>query len=170
MHSRSLINTFAAASVGFVVLSSGAAAQKSTKEQIQGTWNIVSQIQTMPDGTIRHPAGEKPKGVNVFTPDGRFVVLFMRNDLPKFAGGERAKATVEEARAIVTGSVSYYGSYDVDEGNKTIIFKLEASTFPNQLGIDQRRVVTLLTRDELKYRNPGATAGGVIEISFIRAK
>ena len=111
-----------------------------------------------------------PRGVNVFTPDGRYVVLFTRDNLPKIAGGDRAKATADEATAIVGGSIGYFGSYTVDEANKTIVYRLEGSTFPNQMGTDQRRVITLLTADELKYRNPGATSGGVIEVSFKRAK
>jgi hypothetical protein len=37
------------------------------------------------------------------------------------------------------------------------------------MGVEQRRVISLLTADELKYRNPGATTGGQIEVSFKRA-
>jgi hypothetical protein len=170
MNWRHIIGLSATAAFGLALLPQGAVGQKWIKDQILGTWVIVSLTQTMKDGSTRHPTGMNPKGVNVFTPDGRFVILFTRDNLPKLAGGDRGKATADEARAIVEGSIGYFGSYTVDEPNKTIVYRLEGTTFPNQMGTDQRRVITLLTADELKYRNPGATSGGVLEASFKRAK
>ena len=164
-----VIGLSATAALGLALSSQGAVAQKSLKDQIVGTWAIVSQVQTLKDGSTRHPAGMNPKGVNVFTADGQFVVLFMRDELPKIAAGDRAKATAEEARALVGGAIGYFGTYTVDEPNKTIVYRLVGTTFPNQLGVEQRRVVTHITADELKYRNPGATSGGFIEVSFKRA-
>jgi len=144
--------------------------QTSIKDQILGTWVIASLTQTTKDGSTHHPIGMNPMGVNVFTPDGRFVILLTRDDLPKVVGGNRGKATADEAKAIFEGSIGYFGSYTIDEPNKTIVYRLEGSTFPNQMGTDQRRVITLLTADELKYRNPAATTGGVLEASFKRAR
>jgi len=169
MNSRQMLGLSAAALLGLALLPQGAIAQKSLQDQIVGTWAIVSQVQTMKDGSTRHPAGMNPKGVNIFTADGQFVVLFMRDDLPKLAAGDRQKATAEEARSIIGGSIGYYGTYTVDEPSKTITYRLLGSTFPNQFGVDQKRVVSHITADELRYRNPGATTGGQIEVSFKRA-
>jgi lipocalin-like protein len=91
----------AATSFGLAMLPQAAVAQGMIKDQIVGAWAIVSQVQTMKDGTTRNPAGMNPKGLNVFTADGQFVVLFMRDDLPKIVAGDRQKATGEEARAVV---------------------------------------------------------------------
>lgn len=159
----------AALALGLTLVPQSASAQTSIKDQIVGTWTIVSQVQTRPDGSMHHPAGMNPKGVNVFTADGQFVVLFMRDDLPKVAAGDRAKATPQEAQAIVGGSIGYFGTYTVDEPKKTIVYRILGTTFPNQLGGSATRVITQLTADELKYRNPGATSGGSIEVSFKRA-
>jgi Lipocalin-like domain len=159
----------AATAFGVAMLPQGALAQKLIKDQIVGAWTIVSQVQTMKDGSTRHPAGMNPKGLNVFTADGQFVVLFMRDDLPKIAAGDRQKATGDEARAVIGGSIGYFGTYTVDEGSKMIVYKIQGTTFPNQMGVEQRRVISLLTADELKYRNPGATTGGQIEVTFKRA-
>jgi len=64
------------------------------------------------------------------------------NDLPKLAANNRDKATVErKAKAIVAGSIAYYGTYTVDEGTKTIIPTVEGATFPNMVGTDQSRIV-----------------------------
>ncbi|MGH6768724.1 MAG: lipocalin-like domain-containing protein [Xanthobacteraceae bacterium] len=171
MNWRHIIGLSASAALGFLLLPYGAVGQqKSIKDQIVGTWSLVSQSQTRKDGSIGYPSGMNPKGVNMFTADGQFVLLFMRGDLPKVAGGNRGKATADEAMAIARGSIGYFGSYTVDEPAKTLILRIQGSTFANQIGVAQKRVISLLTTDELKYRNTGPISGGFIEVAFKRAK
>ena len=142
-------------------------AQKtSLKEQIVGTWIHVSTTVTAPDGKKTDRPG---KGVVIYAPDGYFTFVNVANDLPKLAANNRDKATVEEAKAVVAGSIAYYGTYTVDEGTKTIVPKVEGSTFPNMVGTDQSRIVTSITADEMRFTNPKAPAG-VLEIVWRRAK
>ena len=149
----------------FTVVS--AFAQKiSLKEQIAGTWIHVSTTVTAPDGKKMDRPGQ---GVVIYSPDGYFAFVNVANDLPKLAANNRDKATVEEAKAIVAGSIAYYGTYTVDEGTKTIVPKVEGSTFPNDVGTDQSRIVTSITADEMRFTNPKAPAG-VLEIVWRRAK
>jgi hypothetical protein len=50
--------------------------------------------------------------------------------------------------------------YTVSKPHNMIIFRIESSSFPNQIaGRDAKRVATL-TGEELKLDNPGRTAGG----------
>ena len=42
----------------------------------------------------------------------------------------------------------------VNEEEKAVFLHLDASTFPNQIGTDQKRTITSLTADELKYSYP----------------
>jgi hypothetical protein len=51
----------------------------------------------------------------------------------------------------MTGLIAYFGMYTVDDANKVISLRLDASTFPNQLAGEQKRTITSLTADELKY-------------------
>lgn len=149
----------------FTVVS--AFAQKtSLKEQIVGTWIHVSTTVTAPDGKKMDRPGQ---GVVIYAPDGYFAFVNVANNLPKLAANNRDKATVEEAKAIVAGSIAYYGTYTVDEGTKTIVPKVEGSTFPNMVGTDQSRIVTSITADEMRFTNPKAPAG-VLEIVWRRAK
>jgi len=149
----------------FAVVS--AFAQKaSLKEQIVGTWIHVSTTVTAPDGKKTDRPGQ---GVVIYAPDGYFAFVNVANNLPKLAANNRDKATVEEAKAIVAGSIAYYGTYTVDEGTKTIVPKVEGSTFPNMVGTDQSRIVTSITADEMRFTNPKAPAG-VLEIVWRRAK
>jgi hypothetical protein len=148
----------------------GAVARKSIKDQLVGTWNLITQEEVLPDGSKRLAFGPDSKGVNVYTADGRFFVLFVHNHLPKIAARDRTRATPEEARAIVAGSIGYFGSYTVDEPSRMIVYHLEGTTLANMLGVEQRRVLVVLTAEELRYRNPSASTGGLIEVALRRAK
>ena len=58
-----------------------------------------------------------------------------RTDAPKYASGDIARPSPDEAMAIASGgSVAYTGTYTVDEGTKTIHVNIETSTFPNLVG------------------------------------
>ena len=65
------------------------------------------------------------------------------------------------------GSIATFGTYSV--ADKTLTIKVEHSTFPNWIGADQKRTVTI-TGDELKWTNAAGSAGGVVELAFRRAK
>jgi hypothetical protein len=165
-----MLSLSAALALGFALLPGAATAQqKSLKEQLIGTWTLVSWEQSAPDGSKTNRFGANPKGVNVFTADGRFFLMFARADLPKLASGDPRKVTPEEAQAIAVGAISYWGTYTVDEATKAVSIRLESSTLPNQLGTEQKRNIVSLTADELKYTNPNPVIGGKIEASFKRA-
>ena len=144
--------------------------QKTIKEQIVGTWTVASFEQTYPDGSKYHAFGATPKGVNTFGANGHFTLILLRADLPKVASNDRTKLTPEEAQAIATGSAAYYGTYTVNEQENSLELKLNGSTYPNQLGLIQKRLITLITADELRYRNPTNTTGGTTEVVWKREK
>jgi hypothetical protein len=48
------------------------AQQKLLKEQLVGTWTLVSSDQVRPDGSKLKQFGANPKGINVFDANGRF--------------------------------------------------------------------------------------------------
>jgi hypothetical protein len=146
------------------------AQQKSLKDQLVGTWNLVAWERTAPDGTKVHAYGSNPKGVAHFGADGRFFIFFARGDLPRLSSNDRTKVTPEEAKTVTDGTIAYAGTYTLDETSKTIAYRIEITTFPNQLGREQKRVITSLTADELKFTNPGATAGGKIDVAMKRAE
>lgn len=169
MRKRSILSICAITALGLASLPSSAVGQqKSLKDELVGGWTLVAWERTAPDGTKTHTYGANPKGIVYYGADGRFFVLFARGDLPKVAANDRAKATPEEAKALVEGSVAYSGSYTVDEPSKTIALRVDVTTFPNQ-ALNQKRTITSLTADELKFTNPGATAGGRIDVTMKRA-
>jgi hypothetical protein len=76
---------------------------------------------------------------------------------PRRAGNDRAKATGEEAQAVIRDSVAYFGTYKVDEQG-ALELNIQHSTFPNLIGVAKR--VVKVTGDELSLVNPGARVGG----------
>ena len=170
MNRPNILSLCASLALGLMLLTGNAfAQQKSIKEQLVGTWMLTSWEQTNKDGSKLQRYGSNPKGYNIFDANGRFFMMFAHPDVPKIASGNPATATSEEAKAIVSGVVSYYGTYTVDEANKGITLRVEASSLPNQLGVDQKRTINSLTANELKISNPSAVAGGHIDYALKRA-
>ena len=144
--------------------------QKSLKEQLVGTWIIVSVDNVRDDGSKAELFGPNPKGILIYTSDGHFTLVNMRGDLPKFAAKNRDQGTPDENKAVVQGSIAYFGTYTVDEASKIITAHIEGSTYPNFVGTDQKRLITSLIADELKFTNPAASAGGKLQLVWKRAK
>jgi hypothetical protein len=142
---------------------------KSLKDQLVGTWIYVSSTGTREDGR----AVERPKlqGAVTYAADGHFHFITVRSDAPKYASGDSARPSPEEAMAIASGVIAYTGTYTVDESTTTIHVNIETSSFPNLVGTpNQRRIVTSITDDELKFTNPRTPAGITLELVFKRAK
>jgi hypothetical protein len=159
--------------IGMSLALSGAAAhaqQNSIKEQIVGAWSLVSVISETDDGKKGEPFGTAPKGVMIFSSDGHFSLFQSRAEIPRIAANDRAKATTEEAQAIVASAIAYYGTYSIDETSKVMSVKLEASTFANVAAIpNQKRTITALTADELKFSNPRTPSGMTLLTVWKRA-
>jgi hypothetical protein len=156
--------------LGVVLLAGDAIAQqKSLKEQLVGTWIYVSSTAKRDDGsTVPRPSLQ---GAVTYTADGRFHFITTRTDAPKLASSDPSRPTPEEAMAIASGSIAYTGTYTVDENTKTIHANVETSTFPNLVGApNQRRIITSITADEMKFTNPRTPAGVTLEFVWKRAK
>ena len=147
------------------------AQQKSLKEQLVGTWTLVSSDQVRSDGSKVQQFGANPKGINVFGPNGWFFFMFASADNAKIASKDPgSKWNSREESGLTIESIAYYGTYTVNEAEKVIFLHLEASTFPNQIGTDQKRTITSLTANELKYSSPAAIPGAQVHQVWKRAE
>lgn len=158
--------------VGMMWGPSDVAAQErggSLAEQVQGTWILVSMVNEQ-DGKKSEPFGPNPRGIQIFSSNGRHVAITMKASLPKFASNNRLKGTSEEYQGVVQGSNSYFGTYKVvNEKEHLVSFRVEASTFANWDGQDQMRVITV-NGDEMKVTNPTTSVGGTSYVILKRAK
>ena len=141
------------------------AQQTSLKEQLVGTWTLVSSDQMRPDGSKLKQFGANPNGINVFDANGRFFLMMASADNSRIASNDRS---MEDG--LIVESIAYYGTYTVNEEVNVISLHLDASTFPNQVGTDQKRSITSLTANELKYSSPAAKSGGQVHQVWKRAQ
>lgn len=170
---RLTILTTVTAALVVAILSAAAVAQEKprlTKKTLQGTWSFTSVVVERPDGTKFEIWGPNPNGRATFTPDGRYTVVVSRRDLPKFASKDRLKGTPEENQAVVQGVLAHFGKYSVNEKDGTFTFHVENSSFPNDVGTDQKRIPVSLTADELKFTNPSPTTGSRATVTWKRLK
>jgi hypothetical protein len=154
-----------------LALSAGAgAAQPATslKDEIVGTWNFVVAEVTAPDGQKSFPFGETPKGILIFTADGRFAQIHVAGDVPKIASNNRLTGTPEEYAEIMRRSLSVFGTYTVDEANKTVTYNIVSASFPNWQGETQTRAIDKLTSDEFVNTNRGLAGGRGSASNFYR--
>ncbi len=143
---------------------------REIKDLLPGAWDFVSVTAHRDDGNVSEPFGKNPKGIIIFTGDGHFSLFQSRTEVPRIASNDRAKATAEEAAGIVASAIAYYGTYDINEADRTLLVRLKASTFANLAdGNAQKRIITSLTADELKFTNPRTPAGVTLHTVWRRA-
>jgi len=128
-----------------------------TAKQLVGMWTLVS-VTLEQDGKKTEMYGANPQGQAIFAPNGRFSIMFIRSDVPRFASSNRETGTPEENQAAVQGSIAYFGTYSVSETDRVIMYHVEGSTFPNWRGVDQKRLFKL-SGDELTLTNPTPSIG-----------
>jgi hypothetical protein len=146
MNQRSILSLSAITALGLAFSSSSALAQSA--KDVVGTWTIASA----------EAFGPTPKGLLMFDANGRYSLMLMRPDLPKYTSNKRTQGTSEEYKAIGGGSISYYGTYSVSGSD--LILRVEYSSFPNWNGTEQKRTSFTVTGDELKYTNTAPSVGG----------
>jgi hypothetical protein len=138
-----------------------------TAKDLAGTWLPVSATLIRQDGSKIDPFSQNLKGILNFDNSGRFAFILTRPDLPKFASNNRNTGTAEENRAIVQGSLAYFGTYSLAE--KTIKMHVEGGTWPGWTGTDIERIIFSFSGDELKWTDPTPSVGGKAENVWRRA-
>jgi len=124
-----------------------------------GTWKLVSWESRSSTGEVSHPMGERPIGLLTYDSKGRVSTQLMQPGRTVFKSGDRLRGTPDEVNAAFEGFVAYFGTYTFDEKQGTVIHHIEASTFPNDVGTDLRRFVTVSER-RLTLRTPQRILGG----------
>lgn len=142
---------------------------QSLQKQLVGQWSLVAaELIDAKGNRGQLVEGDDPQGVLVFLDNGRFTFQIM-SALPKLSG-DRIATTPEESKAVARGVLSYWGTYTVNEADKTFTLNIERSSYPNQNGSQARRVIQSLTSDELKFGVAARLAGGQNNLAWKRVK
>lgn len=139
------------------------------QKQLVGQWSLVSAELTDAKGN-KGPLveGADPQGFLVFLDNGRFTFQVI-SAIPKLSI-DRIATTPEESKSVARGVISYYGTYSVNEAEKTFTLNIERSSYPNMNGTQGRRVIQSLSADELQFLIPARTAGGQNNFVWKRVK
>jgi hypothetical protein len=149
-----------AAAIPLVFLLNGALAQENTlKDQLVGTWALATA----------DAFGANPKGSLIFDASGHFSAILERAGLPKVAANNRLQGTPEENKAIVDGTLTFFGTYSV--AGSDLNLRIEGSSYPNWERTNQKRTNVSVHGGELTYTQPLPSGGGPATIVvWTRAK
>ena len=114
-------------------------------------------------------AGPNAKGMLALDPAGRFSWTLLNPDIPKVASNALTTATDAEKKAMGQGTLTYFGTYTVDEASNALAMRIEVSSYPNFNGAEQRRIIKL-ENDELTLTNPTAANAGTATVAWKRAR
>jgi hypothetical protein len=163
IHRRSILSLSVVAASGLALPSDAMAQQKSLKEQLVGTWTLVSVTEVYQDGRNENPWGPAVKGAVSFDDGGKVTFMIIGADLPNASGKPQ-----ESGRMVV----AYFGSYAVDEAAKTVTYTAERATFPSFDGLARKASVTVngteLTQTSASITTPQGTF--IPSLVFKRAK
>jgi hypothetical protein len=146
----------------------GVAAAQTAKDLV-GTWTNVSNVNVAQNGGRTDAFGPHGTGIAIFESNGHYAIINLNPDVPKFAANNRLQGTPAEDKAAVDGNIAHYGTYSFDAANKVINLKVEASSYPNWTGTEQKRTILTFAGDDLKW-SVAASAGGTGEVGWKRVK
>jgi len=111
----------------------GHADDAALRQQIVGTWKLVSVVYEDQATKERTPVyGEHPRGIQIATPEGRWLALMTAENRPV------PKTDEERAQALKT-MIAYTGRYRVEDGK--VITKVEAAWNEAWVGGEQVRSI-----------------------------
>ena len=150
-----IVTTLRACAAGLFCLISALSASFAGEPTISltGTWTLVAADVIRADGTRARDYGANPKGLLMIDAQGRYSLQIFKSERPRFASGDKLTATPAEFEAASLGSSTHFGTIAVDPASNTLTFQIENASFPNWVGVQQKRHYELVG-DELSYRVP----------------
>lgn len=116
--------------------------ESEIRDQLTGTWKLVSTEQTMKDGTTRpYPwLGAQGKGFLMYQRDGYMCADLVNPIRSKWT--DPVHPTQEDKLAAAEGTFAYCGRYEIDVKQKQIVHLPEVATDPGYVGSRQVRPYT----------------------------
>ena len=139
----------------------------SVRAQLIGSWRLVSRQSRRANGEVEADAGlsATPLGILIYDQSGHVAAQLSRRDrtlaiLPgECQAAITTKGTPDTAQTIL-GYDAYFGTYEVNENEGTVIHHLEAALFPGDVGKDIERDFTI-SGDQLTITFNATTREGV---------
>src|SRR5260370_24570400 len=88
-----------------------------------------------------------PQGRLSFDANGRVSTIIVPSDLTKYASNNRMQTTPAEDKATVRGAIAYFGTYAVNEADRSYTNHVDGSSYPNWNATDLKQVAESITAD-----------------------
>ena len=140
-----------------VVAALAPTAMGQKKDDLVGTWKLVSAWSTRPNGERVALYGEHPMGFLTYTREGRMTAILSDSERPRLSSEDRLAVPTAERAAAFSSFIAYSGTFRI-EGDR-VIHHVEISWLQNWVGTDQVRQMRL-EGNRLTLRAPMRTLGG----------
>ena len=129
------------------------------EEYLLGTLRLIACEGRADDGAVLLPYSDKPQGMLTYCADGTMMAMLMKPDRPLFGSNDPLEGSSEEIRAAFEGFCAYCGRFVFDPRACTVTHHLEQALFPNWIGTQQVRFVSMLD-GQLSLSTPPVLASG----------
>jgi hypothetical protein len=138
------------------------------RDRLIGAWELIDVVEEPVDGSPpRHPMGERPVGLILYTPDGYMSAQIMHRERPPVSG-DWTDLTPDDYQREAMTYFAYSGPYSVDEEQGLLEHSMTVSLFPGWVGQTQPRAVEM-DGEVLHLSTPSPTlSGGVPVMTHIR--
>lgn len=117
--------------------------RKNSKQEVLakfiGTWKLLECVEVGANGESFYPWGKDAIGYIIYTTEGVMAVQIMRKNRKLFSGKDITQALPEEGQALAKDYNAYFGHFDIDENNETVIHHIEGHLYPNLISKDNIR-------------------------------
>jgi len=103
------------------------------KEQIIGTWKLVSWVFENENGETIHYLGADASGILMYDKNGYMNAQLMKGNRKPFESSSINGSTPEEAHQAFNSYLAYFGRY-YEENPGEVVHIVEGSLFPNWMG------------------------------------
>ncbi|MFN8061161.1 MAG: lipocalin-like domain-containing protein [Vicinamibacterales bacterium] len=134
------------------------------RRAVVGTWELVEHKTTMANGEVRRNYGTAPKGLFVFSADGRATVQILDSTRPSTPA---ASASDDDVKALMRTYLAYFGTFDVDPAKHMITVHTTSDLNPANTGADQIRFYEI-EGDTMYLQPPAASNGSQSRITWRR--
>ncbi|KWW21781.1 MULTISPECIES: lipocalin-like domain-containing protein [Peribacillus] len=117
--------------------------EKSMREQVIGTWALVSYETQDAAGNTIYPLGKDAKGFIMYNPDGYMSAQLMASGRPAYKSGDLHTGTPEEMAEAAHGYLAYSGPFEVDEEKQELTHHMDVSMNPTWLDQAQPRLAKI---------------------------
>ncbi|CNI07587.1 lipocalin-like domain-containing protein [Yersinia pekkanenii] len=118
-----------------------------------GSWSLISQYFTLPDGRIHYPMGQQVLGRLNYEKQGTMAAQIYSGGRTKFVSEDWLQGSDGEIKNAFLTALTYFGRYKIDEEQNIVTHIVEGCLFPNWVGSQQVRYYQF-EEDRLTLRTP----------------